>query len=156
MIFFSKVIDLFLALFLHEGFIQLQQAGATLWLWRMGFILQWLLFLQSMALESGFSSYSSCGARAQLLCGMWDLPGPGIKVVSCPLHWQVDSEPVDHQGSPQSTLKKYIYVYLLDCIQSQLRYMVSLLKNLSLQCIDSQEGSMGLHESSMACGILIP
>ena len=28
--------------------------------------------------------------------------------------------------------------------------------NLSLQCIDSQEGSMGLHESSMACEILIP
>ena len=25
---------------------------------------------------------SSCGAWAQLLCGMWDLPGPGIKPVS--------------------------------------------------------------------------
>ena len=39
----------------------------------------------------GFSSYglpalehrlSSCGARTQLLCGMWDLPGPGHELVS--------------------------------------------------------------------------
>ena len=26
--------------------------------------------------------FSSCGTRAQLLCGMWDLPGPGIKPMS--------------------------------------------------------------------------
>ena len=25
---------------------------------------------------------SSCGARASLLCGMWDLPGPGLEPVS--------------------------------------------------------------------------
>ena len=25
---------------------------------------------------------SNCGSRAQLLCGMWDLPGPGLKPVS--------------------------------------------------------------------------
>ena len=25
---------------------------------------------------------SSCGSRAQLLCGMWDLPRPGLKPVS--------------------------------------------------------------------------
>ena len=25
---------------------------------------------------------SSCGSRAQLLCGMWDLPGPGLEPVS--------------------------------------------------------------------------
>ena len=31
------------------------------------------------ALEHGLSSY---GARAQLLRGMWDLPGPGLKPVS--------------------------------------------------------------------------
>ena len=41
--------------------------------------------------HAGFSSsgsrplehrLSSCGTRAQLLCGMWDLPGPGIEPVS--------------------------------------------------------------------------
>ena len=25
---------------------------------------------------------SSCGAQASLLCGMWDLPGPGLEPVS--------------------------------------------------------------------------
>ena len=25
---------------------------------------------------------NSCGSRAQLLCGMWDLPGPGLEPVS--------------------------------------------------------------------------
>ena len=33
----------------------------------------------SQALERRLSS---CGARALLLCGMWDLPGPGLKPVS--------------------------------------------------------------------------
>ena len=41
---------------------------------------------------------SSCGSRAQLLCGMWDLPRPGLEPV--PLHWQADSQPLRHQGSP--------------------------------------------------------
>ena len=33
----------------------------------------------SWALEH---SLSSCGARAELLPGMWDLPGPGLEPVS--------------------------------------------------------------------------
>ena len=57
-----------------------------------GFSLRWLLLLQSMgSRHRGFSScgsralerrLSSCGAWAQLLCGMWDLPGPGLEPVS--------------------------------------------------------------------------
>ena len=56
-----------------------------------GFSLQWLLLLQSTgSRHAGFSSCglraperrgSSCGARAQLLRGMWDLPGPGLEPV---------------------------------------------------------------------------
>ena len=49
----------------------------------MGFSLWWLLLLRSTgsrwALECRLSS---CGARAQLLHGMWDLPRPGIEPVS--------------------------------------------------------------------------
>ena len=58
----------------------------------MGFLLQWLLLLQSMGSRcTGFSScgsralerrLSSCGARAKLLRGMWDIPGPGLEPVS--------------------------------------------------------------------------
>ena len=57
-----------------------------------GFSLQWLLLLWSTgSRRTGFSScgsqalerrLSSCGAWAQLLRGMWDLPGPGLKPVS--------------------------------------------------------------------------
>ena len=57
-----------------------------------GFSLWWLLLLQSTgSRHTGFSScglwalehkLSSCGAQAQLLCGMWDLPGPEIEHVS--------------------------------------------------------------------------
>ena len=47
--------------------------------------------LASVVAARGLSSFglpalerwvSSCGTRAQLLLGMWDLPGPGIKPVS--------------------------------------------------------------------------
>ena len=57
-----------------------------------GFSLRWLLLLQSMgSRREGFSScasqalecrLNSCGSQAQLLCGMWDLPGPGLEPVS--------------------------------------------------------------------------
>ena len=57
-----------------------------------GFSLRWLLLLWSTGSRAaGFSScglralecrLSSCGTRAQLLCGMWDLPGPGLEPVS--------------------------------------------------------------------------
>ena len=46
------------------------------------------------ALERGLSG---CGSRPQVLCGMWNLPGPGIKAV--PLNWQVDFYPLRHQGN---------------------------------------------------------
>ena len=58
----------------------------------LGFSLQWLLLLWSTGSRHvGFSScgtwalerrLSSCGAWAQLLCGVWDLPGPGLEPVS--------------------------------------------------------------------------
>ena len=34
----------------------------------------------------GHVGFSSCGTRAQLPLGMWNLPGPGIQL--CSLHWQ--------------------------------------------------------------------
>ena len=45
-----------------------------------GFSLRWLLLLQSMG--STHTGFRSCGAWAQLLRGMWDLPGPGLEPVS--------------------------------------------------------------------------
>ena len=31
---------------------------------------------------SRHAGFSSCGAQALLLCGMWDLPGPGLELMS--------------------------------------------------------------------------
>ena len=33
---------------------------------------------------------------------------PGQESNSCPLHWQADSQPVDHQGSPLTILAAYL------------------------------------------------
>ena len=65
------------------GYSSLRCAGFSLW---------WLLLLWSMgSRRAGFSScglraverrLSSCGAWAQSLCGMWDLPRPGLESVS--------------------------------------------------------------------------
>ena len=112
--FFNKFIYLFIYLFiyiwLHWVFVaacglSLVVASGDYSLQFMGFSLLWLFLLWSMgSSHAGFSScglqalerrLSSCGSRAQLLHGMWDLPGP-----LCPLHWQVDSSPLHHQGSP--------------------------------------------------------
>ena len=49
-------------------------------LWCAGFSLRWLLLLPSTG--SRCAGFSSCVSRAQLLSGMWDLPGPGLKPMS--------------------------------------------------------------------------
>ena len=68
----------------NGGFSLLQRLDFSLW---------WLLLLQSMD-STGLSScgswglehgVSSCGSWALLLWGMWDFPGPGIKLVSSAL-----------------------------------------------------------------------
>ena len=90
------------SLLLHVGFLQLQRVGATLscgaWASHCGgfsccrtcalgvrasvVVARGLSSCGSRALERRLSS---CGARAQLLCGMWDLPRPGLKPVSLAL-----------------------------------------------------------------------
>ena len=54
----------------------------------------------SRALEHGLSS---CGAQAELLCGIWGLLGSGIEPVSPAL--AVDSLPRSHQATPSFLLK---------------------------------------------------
>ena len=95
--YFLNLFNLF-SFCLHWAFVAARRlslvvvSGGHSSLWRTGFSLQWLLLLQSTgSMRVGFSScgswaleprLSSCGARAQLLHGMWDLPRPGLKPVS--------------------------------------------------------------------------
>ena len=104
-LFLINLFILFIYFWLHWvfvaacGFLQLRQVGATL---RCsagashcgGFSCcraRALGMRASVVVARGLSSCGSqaverrlsrCGARAQLLCGMWDLPGPGLEHVS--------------------------------------------------------------------------
>ena len=73
----------------------------------------------SVAAARGLRSFGSqalehrlknCAAQANLLPGMWDLPGLGIKLT--PLHWQADSLPPNHQGSPPFCILIYWLVLI--------------------------------------------
>ena len=83
---------------LHEGLLSLQRVGATLQM-------QWLL------------SSRSTGSRAHRLPQLWHVGSvavahglscpatcrifPDQGSDQCPLHWQVDSLPLDHQRGPE-------------------------------------------------------
>ena len=85
-----------------------------------GFSLQWLLLLWSTGIR--LTGFSSCGTRASVVvarglysagsifgvhglscsmaCGIF----PDQDSNPCPLHWQADSQPLRHQGSPSAIL----------------------------------------------------
>ena len=64
----------------------------------------------SWALARSLDSY---GARAELLHSMWDLLQPETEPLF--LHWQLDSLPLSHQGSPKLFLKKMIFLFIWLC-----------------------------------------
>ena len=64
----------------RTGFSLVVESGGYSLLQCSGFLLWWLLLLWSRALEHRLSG---CGAGAQMLCGMWDLPRPGMEP-TCP------------------------------------------------------------------------
>ena len=82
---------------------------------RAGFSLQWLLLLRSTG--SRRAGFSSCGAWASVVvahglscsvtCGVFLDQGSN----PCPLHWQVDSQPLCHQGSPTALVLKKLNRY---------------------------------------------
>ena len=55
----------------------------------------WAQQLRSWAPEHRLRS---CGSQAERSCSMWDPPDRGSN--PCLLHWQADSLPLSHQGSP--------------------------------------------------------
>ena len=96
-----------------RAFLQLQPAGAALQLWRIGLQLRWLLLL---SMGSGLQQLQCMGAIVAGLvlwstgsivvahvfsfskaCGILLDQGSNLSF----LHWEVDSLPLSHQGSPQ-------------------------------------------------------
>ena len=70
---------------LHCVFIAVQRlslvtvSGAALWLWCLVFSWQ-CCFCRAQAL--GGVGIERCGARAELFCDVWNLPGPGVEPMS--------------------------------------------------------------------------
>ena len=99
-----------------RAFLQLQQAGGPLQLWNLGFSWPWLFLLWSRGsrahrllwlqhvgpgvlaprLQSTYSRIVVPRLTCSQACGIF--PDWGVKLT--PLHWQVDSLPLNHQGSP--------------------------------------------------------
>ena len=79
-----------LGLFLCEGFLQLWRAGATLHRGARP------LMLRSTGSRHAGSVIVAHGPSRSAACGI--LPDQGSN--PCPLHWQADSQPLRHQGSP--------------------------------------------------------
>ena len=103
-------LGLFLSFWLHWVFLLEPRLalveGATLCLQCMGFSLQWPFLLGSIG--SRCMGFSGCSTWAQLLCGIWDLPGPGIEVVSCALAGGLSAT-----GPPEKFLVASFEIYSL-------------------------------------------
>ena len=58
------------------------------------------------------------GLSCSTACGIF--PDQGSN--PCPLHWQADSQPLRHQGSPESGLLKKIYIYIYFWVLDSWKY----------------------------------
>ena len=61
-----------------------------------GFSLRWLLLLRSTGSRHAGSVVVAHGLSCSTACGIFPDQGSNM----CPLHWQADSQPLRHQGSP--------------------------------------------------------
>ena len=61
-----------------------------------GFSLSWAVLLRSTGSRRAGSVVVAHGPSCSLACGIF--PDQGSN--PCPLHWQADSQPLRHQGSP--------------------------------------------------------
>ena len=105
--FFYKFIYLFIfgcvgSLFLCEGFLQFRRAGTTLHRACAGLSSSRPLLLRSTGSRRAGSVIVAHGLSCSAACGIF--PDQGSN--PCPLHWQADSQPLRHQGSPVCTLNQ--------------------------------------------------
>ena len=82
--------------FLCEGFLSLWQAGATLHRGARASHHHGLTLLRTAGSRRAGSVTVAHGPSCSAACGIF--PDQGSN--PCPLHWQADSQPLCHQGSP--------------------------------------------------------
>ena len=79
-----------------QGLSLVAASGAYSSLQPMGFSRLWLLLLQSTGSGVQASGVVVRGLSCSAACGIFPEQGPN----PCPLHWQANSWPLDHKGSP--------------------------------------------------------
>ena len=67
--------------------------------WCAGLSLSWPLLLRSTGSRRASSAIVAHGPSRSAACGIFTDQGSN----PCPLRWQADSQPLRHQGSPQSS-----------------------------------------------------
>ena len=94
--------------------------------WCAGLWLSQPLLLRSTGSRSSGSVIVAHGPSCSAACGIF--PDQGSN--PCPLHWQADSQPLRHQGSPTSDIKEQtVKCWHLKC--KVLQYILYLVKNTS-------------------------
>ena len=142
--------------------------GAALWLWGVGFSLQGLLLVWSTG--SGCMDFTSCSAQDQLLYGMWDLPGPGIELVSLPLQGEFlttgppgKPSPADLFKDPlskDSPMSRVLGIRILGYSTSTPESRADTIQHIKLTgqevCIGTVQPSSSLKKKSLLCRRLSP
>ena len=73
--------------------------------WCTGLSLLRPLLLRSTGSRRAGSVVVAHGPSCSAACGIF----PDQGSIPCPLHWQADSQPLRHQGSPQSLLMRRLF-----------------------------------------------
>ena len=95
-----------------------------------GLSLLWPLLLQSTGSRRAGSVVVAHGPNCSAACGIF--PDQGSN--PCPLHWQVDSQSLCHQGGP-SPINFLIFVLMIFHIQLELTTYLPFLVFFILSCI---------------------
>ena len=111
---FKKFIYLFIYLFLRLCWVFVSVRGLSLVAASgvysssrcAGLSLSWPLLLQSTGSRRAGSVVVAHGPSSSAACGIF--PDQGSN--PCPLHWQADSQPLRHQGSPSSILFNLVFL----------------------------------------------
>ena len=88
---------------LHAGLSLVASRGGYPSLRCTGLSLQWPLPLRSTGSRRQASAVVGHGLSCSAACGIFLDQGSNL----CPLHWQADSQPLRHQGSPDNPILKW-------------------------------------------------
>ena len=94
---------------LISGFSLVAVSGGHSLLQCVGLSLRWPLLLRSMGSRRAGSVTGAHGPSCSMACGI--IPDQGLN--PHPLHWQADSQPLRHQGSPARIFKLLFIVQKL-------------------------------------------